>query len=212
MLLGIPGICSYFLLKKSVGRIGDGTVESVLSIFVLSLFCYVGSDCLLWVLYEVSFHHLWRSGAEFGIMRGLLGATPKINDLAIACSTMVSVPVAAAVSFAYRKKYWNKLCQKIGVSQKYGDEDVFNFLLDSGGPGRSSAWYVVRDHKQNLVYYGAITTWSDHGADRELILSDVDVHSNVGAASLLYSCRSLYICRNRDDLSIELPSASQNTT
>ena len=75
-------------------------------------------------------------------------------------------------------------------------------LLDGGA--NKDRWYVVRDHKEDLSFYGAIVFWSDEGPDRELIMADVDVFSNQGEALRLYSCKSMYICRNRDDISIEL--------
>ena len=67
------------------------------------------------------------------------------------------------------------MCQRVGITQRYGDEDVFNYLLGAGPD--SARWYVVRDHKETLVYYGAITGWSDEGTDRELILSEASALS-----------------------------------
>ena len=45
-----------------------------------------------------------------------------------------------------------------------------------------------------------------------MTLSNVDVYSNVGDARKLYSCATLYLCRNRDDISIEIPAPEQPKT
>lgn len=205
MLLGIPGICCYFLLKKLIGKIGADITESVLSIFVLSIFCYLAAD-----IFSILPHLLpclpWHSEAtDFGLIRSLLSDSKLINDKAILVTTLFSAPVAGLVSILYRKKIWNRLCQKLKLTNRFGDEDVFNYLLDAERPD-TLGWFIVRDHKEELVYYGAITAWSDEGRDRELTLSEVDVYSNEGDGKMdkLYSCPTLYLCRKRDDITIEL--------
>lgn len=204
MLLGVPGIACYFLLKKLIGKIGADMAESVLSIFVLSILCYLSADLFFWLSHFVPLLPWYAIDVKFDLVRGLFGDIARMGDVAILVSTLFSVPVAGLVGWVYKKKYWNRVCQGLGITQRYGDEDVFNFLLGAGPvPAR---WYVVRDHKEALVYYGAITGWSDEGPDRELILSEVDVYSNQGQgnAAHLYSCDTLYLCRKRDDISIEL--------
>ena len=205
MLLGMPGICCYFLLKKLIGKIGADSVEAVLSIFVFSVLSYLTADCLLWVLSNVK--DLGVGDNNFRLIRSLVGDLTKIGDKAIAAATLCSVFVAGALAGLYRKKVWNRICQRLRLTNRFGDEDVFNFLLGSNAD--LPRWYVVRDYKESLTYYAAITAWSDENDDRELILSEVDVYSNEredgkATLALLYSCANLYLCRKRDDISIEI--------
>jgi hypothetical protein len=204
MLLGIPGISCYFLLKKLIGKIGADRIEAVLSIFVFSILCYLSVDILFWIASLVPSLAAQGQDGSFMRLKSLLGDLSKIDDAAILESTACSVPVAAVLAWLYRHKVWNRIGQGLRLTNRYGDEDVFNYLLGSelSAPG----WYVVRDHKESLIYYGAITAWSDENEDRELLLAEVDVYSNQGekSAQFLYKCANLYVCRNRDDISIEL--------
>ena len=49
LLLGIPGISCFFLLKKLIGKISADAVESILGIFVLLILTYAISDVFFWV-------------------------------------------------------------------------------------------------------------------------------------------------------------------
>jgi hypothetical protein len=202
MLLGTPGIACYFLLRKLIGKIGSDAIELFLSIFLLAILCYLAAD-IFFIGWHGIPHVPWHENySGFSLIRTIFSDTPKIEDSAVLKTTIFAIPVAGIVSLAYKRKWWNRSCQKLKLTNRFGDEDIFNYLLD-GGPD-TGRWYTVRDHKEGLIYYGAITLWSDEREDREMILTDVDVYSNVGIASYLYSCASLYVCRNRDDLSIEL--------
>jgi hypothetical protein len=205
LMLGIPGISCYFLLKKLVGKIGADTVESVLSIFVLSVLSYAASDLFFWVSHFITWLPWGKTADSFGSVNSLFAESPKLAEKAVLLATFFSVPVAWLLSWFHHKKVWNRFSQWLGISRRFGDEDLFVLLLDGGA--NQERWYVVRDHKEDLSYYGAIVFWSDEGPDRELIMADVDVFSNQGEAARLYSCKSMYICRNRDDISIELDPA-----
>jgi len=215
MLVGIPGIATYFLLKRLAGKIGSNTVEAVLSIFVFAILCYLTADAMFWgtsvICAKFPCLDFLPHDADFSFVRSLIAGGTIADDIVLGVSTLCSVPVAAVLSFMHRKKIWNRACQMLRCTNRFGDEDVFNYFLDS----KISApkWYVIRDHKESLVYYGAIAVWSDEGGDRELVLAQVDVYSNLGQgnAQFLYECTNLYLCRKRDDLSIELIPETQTT-
>ena len=115
-----------------------------------------------------------------------------------------SVILAIALSYMHKYKLWNKFAQIIRASNRYGDEDVFNFMLDSNPESINGRWIYIRDHKLNLLYYGYASVWSEAKEKREIVLMDVDVYSNDNAI-LLYSTDKVYISRNDDDITIEIP-------
>jgi hypothetical protein len=202
LLLGIPGISCFFLLRKLIGKIGNDAIESALSIFALAILTYGASDFFFWISHLFPCLPWGRDAQSYNHLRNLFAETPQVDEWSVVVGAVFSVPVACLMSVAYHQKWWNRACQKLRISHRFGDEDLFVLLLDGGA--RKNLWYVVRDHKESLSYYGAVVFWSDDGPDRELILSDVDVYSNEGEAQLLYSCKNLYVCRNRDDISIEV--------
>ena len=93
MLLGIPGIGCYFLLKKLIGKIGADMVESVLSIFVLSILCYLSADIFFWVSHYATFLPWHAVDVNFDLVRGLLGDVSRMGDGAILVSTVFSIPL-----------------------------------------------------------------------------------------------------------------------
>jgi hypothetical protein len=67
----------------------------------------------------------------------------------------------------------------------------------------------VRDHNEDLVYYGWLQVWSESGDDRELIMDDVEAISNETGATL-YKVASMYVARDGPDLPIEIPDPQTN--
>jgi len=96
------------------------------------------------------------------------------------------------------RKVFFKLFNKINMTNRFGDEDVWTYLFNK----KEKNLVNVRDHKQGLVYYGYIEICSDSREERELYLTDVDVYNLDGKK--LYKTNNLYICRKNDDLSIEI--------
>ena len=212
MLIGAPGICCYFLLKKLIGKIGSDAVEAFLSIFVLSLICYAVTDIIALGLGSWQCFPWHQQCADFLKLSTLFGDIAKVENSSILWTCASAPLVALAISAIYHRKLWNRFAQRLKASQRFGDEDVFNYLLSGKPETNNSGWYLIRDHKEDLVYYATIDNWSDEGTDREMTLSNVDVYSNVGDARKLYSCATLYLCRNRDDISIEIPAPEQPKT
>ncbi len=69
-------------------------------------------------------------------------------------------------------------------------------------------WVWVRDHTRNLVYEGYIQAFSDTTPLREILLSEVKVYSNE-SSELLYKIPILYLGRNPNELTIEIPPISR---
>lgn len=100
----------------------------------------------------------------------------------------------------------NRLGQKIRATNRYGDEDVWHFFQNAPDDQKNHGWVIVRDLKADLAYVCFISTWSDSGTEREVVLSDVSVYSNT-TGDYLYDAKHIYLSRNRDDLMIEVPPA-----
>lgn len=121
------------------------------------------------------------------------------------------IGVLLAILAAYSEKFhlFNRIGQLIGASAKYGYGDTWNnFNTIFGGN-----WVYVRDHKNDLTYYGSIFVYSDvrNAKEREVIMKDVDVYSNV-SGELLYKCDVVYLSRSYDDLTVEVPSSKNEAT
>ena len=73
-------------------------------------------------------------------------------------------------------------------------------------------WVFVRDHKLDLVYFGCVRVFSESKDERELILDDVEVHTNTRPSEKLYCAKAMYLSRNRYDLTIEIPEQTADNT
>jgi hypothetical protein len=102
----------------------------------------------------------------------------------------------------------NRIGQVIRATNRAGDEDVWHFFHNSSTEPWSSEWIIVRDHKVGLQYFGAVSHWSESGEDRELLLMQVSVFRNSDGTKL-YDCDHMYICRNKDDLTMEIHAAGR---
>ena len=68
----------------------------------------------------------------------------------------------------------------------------------------TGSWLYVRDHQEELVYYGWVEAYSESGDDRELLLSDVEIYTNE-TDEPLDSVPLLYVSRDAYDFTIEIP-------
>jgi hypothetical protein len=108
------------------------------------------------------------------------------------------------LSYLHRYNALNFIAQVIRATNRYGDEDVWHFFHNAPERQKNDGWVFVRDHKLDLVYYGYINVWSESGKQRELVLSDVSVFHNKSGDEL-YSSDVVYLSRNAEDLTIEVP-------
>jgi hypothetical protein len=92
----------------------------------------------------------------------------------------------------------NEFARKLGVSNKYGDENLYsNFLND-----KDTAWIYVRDIPNKLIYFGAVESFSESSDFKELVLNEVTV-LNFPDAEELYEVKKIYLCLPKDNIIIE---------
>jgi len=199
IIVGIPGIITYFLLSKLIGRVGKNSIEIVLLIFLFSILSY-------------SLYNLFASlicnivGLEYSndIVNKLFKKADSVKYNDILWTSFVAVILSFVISYLHRYNILNWVGQKIGATKKYGDEDVWHYFHNASDKQKNDGWIFIRDHKLNLLYYGYISVWSESEKNRELVITDVTVYNNEDG-EYLYDTNHLYICRNIDDISIEVP-------
>lgn len=204
IFLAVPGIVSYMLFRKLVGRSKGEKWEEWLKIVLFSLIIY-GSYSLLARLFG---HFGWGSG-ELVFFKAALDEDVAIEWSEIVIASLIGVPVAliATTIQTYRLVYF--LGRHIRVTRRFGDKDVWDYFHSLPNTPEYE-WVFVRDHKTELVYYGWICAYSESEKERELLMRDVDVYTN-DKGTFLYKTRMLYLCRNRYDLTIEIPVIKQKS-
>jgi hypothetical protein len=120
----------------------------------------------------------------------------------ICLASGIGVFLGLIASRAHRNKWIPRLARAIRVSNRTGDEDLWEFFHDT----TNTDWIIVRDHDYHLVYYGGVRQYSESEKDRELLLENVSVYSDEdNIVVFMYETPALYIARDKNKISIELP-------
>lgn len=109
--------------------------------------------------------------------------------------------------YAVNYKLLTRFLQVIGATKRFGDEDVWEFTLNSGSEALLFAH--VRDFQNKVVYSGWISVFSETEKLRELVLSEVDIYDFDG--NRISSPPRLYLAREPHNLHIEFPIAPELT-
>ncbi len=143
----------------------------------------------------------WHPPALFTLSDATLAAPHWLFDLFVPFCVATVVGMAAAVVESRRLVHrW--IAQPLGI-QRRDDEEVWINLMDS----KQLQWVFLRDYRHGLVYKGWVELYSDSGANRGLVLQDVEVFDNASGAHL-YEVHRLYISRDQHDISVEIMKTS----
>lgn len=125
---------------------------------------------------------------------------------------LVSIPVAVTLATVWlyinNKKVVAKFLQKIKATRRYGDEDVWDFTLNSDVP---HVEYVhFRDFENGYVYAGWVGAFSESEKLRELLLRDVVIYDIESGKEILQSPH-MYLSRNKENITLEFPHKNPAT-
>ncbi len=201
VLLAIPGIAASLLYGKLTGKKNRKAWHDLFEIVVFSLFAYG----LL--------------GLTYGAVGLVLGRPVKVQFFAvlfaeepqftswheIAFASAIGIALSLVASLSYTRHWVNRLGYTLRVTKRSSDSD----LWDSFNTDEDFRWVFVRDHKRDLVYFGWVQSFSESERERELILRDVNVYTNRQPAGKLYHLEALYLAREKDDITIEVPLAAE---
>lgn len=204
ILLILPGILSWMLFRKLVGRAIRTTWENLCEIVIFSVIIY--SIC---AVIAKSLARLGWSDHSITFFETVLDETAVISWYEILVASLVGLPVAFLASYVHTNKLINRFGRSVRITRKFGDQDVWD-LFHNLPDKPEYEWVYVRDHKTNLVYFGCIYAYSDSEKEREMLLGDVDVYTN-DKGEFLYKSKMLYLCRDRYDLTIEIPITDEGS-
>ena len=161
------------------------------------------------VSYLVTFGLLWGIGRSFTPFAFTKESTFLDGHAAKEIATASVVAFICAILWLYvtNRKLLTKLFQKIGATKRYGDEDVWDFMFNSG---RAEAEYVhLRDFDKKMAFAGWVEVWSESEKQRELVLRDVVVYDFEGKK--LFETPRVYLARKMDNIDIEFPYRAPQT-
>lgn len=117
----------------------------------------------------------------------------------VAPASIISILIAFIASLIENKKIINKVAEYIGVSRKYGDENLYSLFLNS----KNIEFIYLRDIKNHLTYHGWVKSFSENDTISEIRLCDVAVY-NYGDSEYLYEVQEVYLSLNKQEIIIEM--------
>lgn len=148
--------------------------------------------------FNVSFNFKELSWTNLSIWSSALDGGKKLVAWEICSATFLSVFVAFFASWLINFKIFNKIAQKIKVSSKFGDENLYSYYLNA----QEIDWVYIRDLEHNLTYQGRIVSHSENDKIQELVLSDVSVYDS-NDSCLLYEIPTIYLAKEIGKFVIE---------
>jgi hypothetical protein len=140
--------------------------------------------------------HRW----QVHFINALLNSSEPVDSNEVFVVCLVAVVNGFCLSAAINRKWLNRFAQKLGVTKKFGDADVWGLLMNS--PTERLRYVRVRDHRHDLCYEGWINYFSDGLTSNELFLRDVIVFRNTDGSEL-YKTSGVYLTQEANDIAIE---------
>jgi hypothetical protein len=123
----------------------------------------------------------------------------RFNAFEIFLTSAMAFPLAIFICFIINRKFFHSSAAKSGFTQKYGDESLFYYFLNS----KRVNWVYVRDIDRDLVFEGRVNSYSEDDQKQELVLVDVSVYTYYSPTKI-YETESVYLAREHGKFHIEL--------
>ena len=168
--------------------------------FIFGVFCYIALSAAAWVISRCPSlaTHFPISTGGLRIWSFVSERKGLIEPAEVLAATAFAPVIAYAAAFAVNYKIFNKVAAKLGVSRKYGDENLFSFFLNSD----DIDWVYVRDRDSRLTYEGRVFSYSENTHMQELVLANVKVYSYEDSEEL-YFVPSIYLSKPNGSFIIE---------
>lgn len=196
LLLFLPGIVTRLLIERLTVPHDKGQLYFFLHAFITGVFAYL---CYAAVLVS------W--GAIFGFasprvyfLAALLDSNQPISVAEVGWVCAIAIVNGFALSALINHKTLSRLAQRLRITKRFGDFDVWGFLHTSTTD--SLKWVRVRDHQHNLCYEGWVGAFSDTHAPCELFLREVRVFRN-DSGKQLYEVPGLYLTQDPQAIALE---------
>lgn len=196
ILIFIPGLISFIIVDNLTVHRETKTHHWLIYSFLLGFLAY-----LCWFVFIKLSGCLLGIVIPFDFFDNLTSPQVKPNMGQISIVTIISVPLGLFVSRMINRKWLYSLAKCFGASDKFGDLDVFEFILNSDDVPK---WVVIRDKEADRAYEGFVSAWSDATERDGLFLQDVKIYEN-SSGEWLYDVPALYLPKKLESLRFEFP-------
>lgn len=207
-LIFLPGIIWARLDARYARQVKPSQSEFIVNVFVFGLIAYLATYLAYlvpWVSRIAAFDLTAITLDDATVARTLQRSV--VDD--ILAATAAALLLAPAWLAVQRYKLVVRFLQKIKVTKRYGDEDVWDYLLSSDDP---RAFYVnLRDDLTGQTFSGFVDQFSEEPELRELVLSQVQGFETKTGEPTIQVAR-LYLARDPKGMTLEFPAEDANIT
>lgn len=198
VLLFFPGVVCALIVQALTNRRERTTPSFLIDAFLFGVGVYLLLAGLRAACAAVAQPAGWAVPPEITFFNVLINEQARISWGEIGFSALAALVLGAAVAAVINHHVLYRTAERLGISRKFGDPDVWSYFLNSP----DIRWVVVRDVATDTVYEGAVEAFSDTGAAPELLLRSVKVSRN-STDTKLYECDRVYLSRDRSSLVVE---------
>jgi Family of unknown function (DUF6338) len=190
LFLFLPGIVSTIIIDTLTSHRRNQLFHFVIHSFLLGVVSYFVVFLLVSLINFLAQLLGRYSTLRSTFMDSLFNNDVQINVIEVIFSTIVGALLAVLLVIIINKKLLYRFSNWLHISNKHGDEDVWEFLFNSD----DVEWVNVRDLETNIVYQGAVSAFSQKDDKRELVLSQVKVFKDEESGELreLYDMAFVY--------------------
>jgi hypothetical protein len=124
----------------------------------------------------------------------------------VAYASVIGIFLGYIFSAIDRNKIINRIAHWMRASDKYGDEGLYSYFLNS----REIQLIYLRYPKNNLTYHGFVISFAEEGASSEILLANVSVYS-YNESELLYEIENVYLAFEKSEVIIEKAKTKNGT-
>jgi hypothetical protein len=202
-LISFPGLIATILCDKLLVHAERwNSFKYAVYTFVFGVSSYVTLQIVVWVINAMNRHlPLVTARSELKLWDTLISGK-SLDFSEVAWATAVAPVVALLAVYLVNKKVVNRFGQRLGISNKYGDENLFSYFLNAS----DVYWIYVRDPSAGLSYRGAIRSFSETKNVQEIVMTSVTVY-DYADSSELYRLDSIYLSKPLGSFIIEAPDS-----
>lgn len=198
VLLFFPGVLCALIVHSLTIQRQRTMPEFLTSAFVYGVSTYLVLAGMRAVLAGFAPVLGWRTPPRVTFFNVLTDERARIAWGEIALSALFATLLALVVAAAANHNVLHRAAERMGISRRFGEADVWGHFLDSP----KTNWIIVRDVEADLLYEGWVDAFSDTGAAPQLLLSEVGVY-RASSGAKLHDRKRVYLTPRKDSVIIE---------
>ena len=213
LLILFPGIVATKISNRLTERRRENAWEFFVRTFLYGIVTYmctyiimlIGNGVIRGILY--GFLNLENPPflIDLSFYKNILNINEQINIdyINIVTTTVVAIILSFISSKCDNKGVLNKFAQKINVTKKFAEHDVWANLFNNM---EQNAWITIRDIENDIIYQGWPRKFSSDHEEKELLLEDVIVFRNSDGVKLFERKNMYFNIKKEENFIMEIES------